>query len=81
MVLLSINYNSDIGKTRLAMNTISQFLQENPNNRAVYVGLHRNSSIKAFESVNNELKNRVCCFTIGNEGSDSSDAEYFLVPK
>ncbi len=37
------------GKTRLAINTINQFLEANENNRAIYVGLSKNSSLKSFD--------------------------------
>ena len=39
----------NLGKTRLAINTISQFLQQSDSNRAIYVGLTKNNTLKAFD--------------------------------
>jgi F0F1-type ATP synthase alpha subunit len=39
----------NLGKTRLAVNTINQFLQENDSNRAIYVGLSKSTTNKSFD--------------------------------
>jgi F0F1-type ATP synthase alpha subunit len=45
----------NLGKTSLAMNTISQFLLENENNRAIYVGLSKKNSVQGFDKLKGEL--------------------------
>ena len=37
--------------------------------------------MKAFESLGDEIKSRMVCFTVGGEDSTISDAEYILTPK
>jgi F0F1-type ATP synthase alpha subunit len=71
----------NLGKTSLAINTISQFLLENGNNRAIYVGLSKNNTKKGFESLSPEQKDRACFFSVGGEDTTISNAEYFLIPK
>jgi F0F1-type ATP synthase alpha subunit len=39
----------NLGKTRLAVNTINQFLQENDSNRAIYVDLSKSTTNKSFD--------------------------------
>ena len=58
-------------------------MKEDANNRAVYVGLFKKQAVGAFEMIDNEVKSRLACFTVGGDGDASkiSDAEYFLVPK
>jgi F0F1-type ATP synthase alpha subunit len=69
------------GKTRLAINTINQFLEANENNRAIYVGLSKTSSIKSFDQIHPNNRNRACFFTVCGEDTTISNAEYFLLPK
>ena len=71
----------NLGKTTLAINTINHFLQQNENNRAIYVGLSKNSSIKGFDQVLPKLRNRASFFTVSGEDTTISNAEYFLLPK
>lgn len=71
----------NLGKTTLAINTINHFLEENENNRAIYVGLSKNSSIKGFDQVLPKLRNRASFFTVSGEDTTISNAEYFLLPK
>jgi len=42
----------NLGKSRIAINAISQFLEENDSNRAIYVGLSKSSTLKHFEQLN-----------------------------
>jgi hypothetical protein len=80
-ILIRENNSNFIGKTSVAVNTISQFLQENENNRAVYVGLQKSTATKSFDSLADQIKNRVAVFTVGGQSTTISDAEYFLIPK
>lgn len=69
------------GKTRLAVNTMSQFLQQDENNRAIYVGLSKVNTIRAFDVLSNDVKDRAAFFSVGGEDTTISSAEYFLLPK
>lgn len=71
----------NLGKTRLAVNTINQFLQENDSNRAIYVGLSKNTVIKSFDQIMPELRSRTAFFSVGGEDTTISNAEHFLLPK
>jgi F0F1-type ATP synthase alpha subunit len=71
----------NLGKTRLAVSTISQFLQKDPSNRAIYVGLSKSNSVKAFDQLDESLRERACFFTMSGEDTTISNAEYFLAPK
>ena len=71
----------NLGKSTLAINTINHFLQESENNRAIYVGLSKNTVVKGFDHVLPELRSRAAFFTVGGEDTTISNAEYFLLPK
>ena len=71
----------NLGKTRLAVSTINQFLSQDSTNRAIYVGLSKNNSVKAFDMIQPELRDRACLFTVSGEDTTISNAEYFLAPK
>jgi hypothetical protein len=43
------------GKTSVAHNTVENFLKEDSNNRAVYVGFSKKSSVKAFTQIDAKL--------------------------
>jgi F0F1-type ATP synthase alpha subunit len=47
--LIMFKGERNLGKTRLAVNTINHFLQENEKNRAIYVGLSQNTVMKSFD--------------------------------
>ena len=71
------------GKTALAHSTIKQFLEEDEEHRAIYVGLTPNSGQRLLESLSNDIKPRAMALGIqGNPGelSSSSDAEFLLAP-
>ena len=56
-------------------------IQEDENNRAIYVGFSKNSSVQMFESLKDEIKQRFIAVTVGGEDSSISAAEYILAPK
>jgi F0F1-type ATP synthase alpha subunit len=72
--------NKNLGKTRLAISAINQFLQADENNRAIYVGLSKITSAKAFDKLQADLQKRAAFFTVGGEDTAISDAEYILAP-
>lgn len=71
----------NLGKTRTAFSVIEQFAKESKNNRAIYVGLSKANAAKQFDSLSEEAKSQVACFTVGGEESTISNAEYLLAPK
>ena len=73
--------NICLGKSRVAINTMTQFLEQNKDNRAIYISLSQNNVLKSFESFNPELKSRAAFFTLGGDESKISDAEFILLPK
>jgi F0F1-type ATP synthase alpha subunit len=73
--------HKNLGKTRLAVNTIHQFLQQDENNRAIYVGMSKNNSVKAFDALPVQYQSRAAFITVGGEDTTISNAEYHLAPK
>jgi len=45
------------------------------------VGLGKTNTLKSFDILPSDLKNRTCFFTVGGEDTTISNAEYFLLPK
>lgn len=69
------------GKTTLAFDTIKQFLQENDDHRAIYVGLHQNSGQKLLKHLPAGCKDRAMAIGVGSSSlMPSSDADYLLAP-
>ena len=66
------------GKTSLAHSTISQYLQEDEDHRAIYVGLTPNSGKKLIQEMPGNCKDRV--MAIGVDPATSSDSDYILAP-
>jgi F0F1-type ATP synthase alpha subunit len=76
---------SNTGKTQVAMSTIREFVKEDKGNRAVYVGLTKNSGDRLLSMIDDdELRQRVMALGVDSSSKSyvnlSSDAEYILAP-
>lgn len=76
---------SNTGKTQVAMSTIREFVKEDQGNRAVYVGLTKNSGDRLLSMIDDdELRQRVMALGVDSSSKSyvnlSSDAEYILAP-
>ncbi len=45
------------------------------------MGLSKNNTMKAFEALSTDLRQRAAFFTVGGEDTTISNAEYYLLPK
>jgi F0F1-type ATP synthase alpha subunit len=52
------------GKTSVAASTIKQFIKEAPENRVVYVGIHKQHGEKLLNSIEAGQRNQVLALTI-----------------
>ena len=69
------------GKSRLAMDTVKQFLASNPDkNRAVYVSMNQRTGNELIQQLPDEL--RSSAIAIGLHTKEAiSDAEFVLAPR
>ena len=67
------------GKTTVAYSTIKNFLQEDNENRAIYVGLQNNAGKKLFEHLPDACKDRLMSIGVNIQSSDQSSAANFVL--
>lgn len=66
------------GKSTLAVQTVNQFVRENPSHRAIYVGQSSTAAKNLLSDLSEQNRKQVACLTI--DSISHCDGEYLLAP-
>ena len=83
--LIFFKGQTNTGKTSVALSAIKEFIKEDPNNRAIYVGLTKNSGDRLLSRIDDEkLKSQVMAIGVDSTSKSyeslSTDLEYVMAP-